>query len=202
MGNYITSSEIIGFIGTSCDEGTASLLADMSEAFFNQLINSPAGLLSSVKTEYFDPKRDFSCPAKVGKVFLLRSFKPTAITTVNGVSAGTLNTNFTLTGRRLEFEFAKDYPAAFPYRYTVVYTSGLTADELNSAKDIKTACLYIAKGLFERKKHMDVSSFKQDLLTVNFTTGKDFLDVLSDASDVSFIKLIVNKYLVPYFYAI
>lgn len=49
---------------------------------------------------------------------------------------------------------------------------------------------------------MDVSSFKQDLLTVNFTTGKDFLDVLSDASEVSFIKLIVNKYLVPYFYAI
>ncbi len=133
---------------------------------------------------------------------MLRSYKPTTITTVNGVSAGTLNTNFTLTGRRLELEFAKDYPTAFPYRYTVVYTSGLTQSELDSAKDIKTACLYIAKGLYERKKHMDVTSFKQDLLTVNFTTGKDFLDVLSDASEVSFIKLIVNKYLVPYFYAV
>lgn len=202
MGNYITSSEVQGFIGTWCDDGTASLLADMSEAFFNQLINSDSGLLSSAKTEYFDPKRDFSCREKVWKVFLLRSYKPTTITTVNGVSPGTLNTNFTLTGRRLEFEFAKDYPTAFPYRYTVVYTSWLTASELDSAKDIKTACLYIAKGFYERKKHMDVTSFKQDLLTVNFTTGKDFLDVLSDASEVSFIKLIVNKYLVPYFYAV
>lgn len=201
MGNYITSSEVAKFIGTSCNDGTASLLAEMSESFFNQLVNSPSGLLSSEKTEYFDPKRDFSCASKVGKVFLLRSYKPTTITSVNGVSVGAINVNFTLTGRRLEFEYAKDLPSVFPYRYSVTYTSGLTAGELEDAKDIKTACLYIAKGLFERKKHMDVTSYKQDLLTVNFSTGKDFLDVVSDPSEVSFIKIIVNKYLVPYFYA-
>lgn len=48
---------------------------------------------------------------------------------------------------------------------------------------------------------MDVTSYKQDLLTVNFSTGKDFLDTVSDPSEVSFIKIIVKKYLVPYFYA-
>lgn len=200
MGNYISSSEVVAFVG--CDSTNADAIVDMAEAVFNQLINSPTSLLQSAKTEYFDPKRDFPTPSKVGKVFLLRTYKPTTITTINGASPGTLNTNYTLTGRRLEFEFAKDLPTSFPYRYTVVYTSGLTAWEITSAKDLKTACLYIAKWLYEKKKHMDVTSFKQDLLTVDFENGKDFLNTLSDPGEVSFIKLISNKYLVPYFYAL
>jgi hypothetical protein len=167
MGNYITSEEVQSFIGTDCDEGTASLLVDMSEALFNSLINSETGLISSTKTEYFDPRRDFNSPTKVGRVFLLRTYKPTAITSINGVSPGTLNTNYTLIGRRLEFEFAKDYSTGFPYRYTIVYTSGLQSTEIGS--DIKLVCYYIAKGLFEKKKHMDVESFRQDLLSVKYT---------------------------------
>jgi len=128
MGKYITPEEVQSFIGPDCDSLNAELLVGMSEALFNRLINSENGLISSEKTEYFDPKRDFGSPSKVGKVFLLRTYKPTAITSVNGVSPGTANVNYTLIGRRLEFEFAKEYTTTFPNRYTVVYTSGIASD--------------------------------------------------------------------------
>ncbi len=172
----------------------------MSEALFNRLINSDSGLISSTKTEYFDPRTDFGSQSKVGKIFLLKTYRPTVITSINGVSPGTANVDYTLVGRRLEFQYGKDYSSVFPFRYTVVYTSGLTTEEIGN--DIKTVCYYLSKGLFERKRHMDVASFRQDLLSVNFTTSNDFLDVVSNPSEISFIKLITNKYLIPHFYAV
>ncbi len=138
MSNYISKEEINSFIGVDMGAINTQLIADTAETIFNELIGSD-GLLASSKTEYFYDG-DFGL-GKIGRVFFLRTYNPTVITTINGVSPGTVNVDYTLIGRRLEFEFAKDKPTTFPVRYTIVYTSGLST----IPNEVKTACLYIAK---------------------------------------------------------
>lgn len=196
MAQYISSAEVIAFIGPACNSTNAGFLVATSEAIFNQLVGSENGLASSAKTEYW-VERDFK-RGEVGRVFNLRTYKPTVITSINDASPGTLNTDYTLQGRRLEFEFAKDLPTTFPYRYKVAYTSGLAT----IPDEIKTCCLYLAKGMFDTKVAGNMSGFKQDLLSVNYSTGKTLETIVADPSEASFIRLIANKYLVPYFYAV
>lgn len=120
------------------------------------------------------------------------------MTTVLGVSPGTINVDYTIIGRRIEFKEYKGIPSTFPQRIPIVYVSGITT----IPNDIKTCCLYIAKGLHKNKEQMDVASFRQDLLSVNYTTGKSMLEALVDPSEVTFINLIANKYRVTQSYDI
>lgn len=195
MTQYITSAEVISFIWAECDSTTADLLVAMSEAIFNQLVDCES-LVESAKTEYHEI-RDFK-RGKVGRVFYLKTYKPTTITSINDVPAGNINVDYTLVWRRLEFQYAKDLPTSFPYRFKVIYTSGLAT----IPSEIKTCCYYLAKGLFDKKKYTDMTSFRQDLLSVNFGSSEKMIDLISDPSKVSFISLITSKYLVPYYYAI
>lgn len=194
MSNYILKEDLNSFLWIDIDSVQAQLIVDTAETIFNQLIGSD-WLVQSQKTEYFYDW-DFGL-GKIGRVFFLKTYNPTVITTINGTSPGTINVNYTLIGRRLELEYAKEFPTTFPRRHTVVYTSGLAT----IPSEIKTACLYISKGLYEQKKNMNVASFKQDLLSVNYN-GKDFLTLLSDPSEITFINLIISKYLIPIYYVV
>lgn len=137
----------MAFIGPDCDEGTACSLAEMSESLFNGYINDEAGLIESSRTQHFR-ERDFSRPDKVGKVFWLSYYNPTAITSINGVSAGVVNIDYTLEGKRLEKQFGVDRPVNFPYRWAVVYTAGIPESEI--PEDVKMACNISLRGFLER----------------------------------------------------
>ncbi len=190
---YITLPEIQNFIGVSDNETLLNIMWETAESIFNNLIRS-SGLTSGSKTDYFSVE-DFA-PGVAGRIFYLKNYNPTAVTTINGVSPGTVNVNYTLVGRRLEFALPVELPSTFPYRYTLVYTAGLST----ITSDIKTACLYIVKGIWEQRKTMDIVSFSQDLLSVNYSADK-FLDTITNESEKNFVRLIINKYTVPYFYA-
>ena len=194
MSNYITSSELQSFLGVTIPEPQALLLTDMCESFFNQIIWSD-GLLSSTKTAYFDSKEVYK---HGGAVLYSPTYKPTAVTSINGVSAGTIDVDYTILGRKITFKDYLTVPTTFPERLSMVYVSWLAT----IPNDVKTCCLYIWKGLWKNKESFDVASFRQDLLSVNYTQGKGILEQLIDSSEVNFIKLIANKYFVTSTYGI
>ena len=60
MGNYITSQEVIAFVGNDCDELTGTIIAGMATSIFNQLIDAgDEGIAISEKIDYYNPERDF-----------------------------------------------------------------------------------------------------------------------------------------------
>lgn len=196
MVNYITWADVGSFVGSSCNSNISGMLAEMASSFFDRLIWSEGGLLLSERTDYF-VESDFAC-WKVGKIFYLKNFHPTTITSINWNTTLVANTDYILDGRRLEMKNPVSIPGDFPNRIAVVYEAWLE----KVPYDVKTSCLFLAKWLHNQRKNADMASFKQDLLSVNFTTGKSFLDTLCDPSDSGFINLIVNKYRITYFHAI
>jgi len=168
---YISTAQIKAFIGPDCNDANAQLLLETSEALFNQLVGSPNGLKTGTRTDYFDAK-EFRTGA-MGRIFYLKQYNPTTITSVNDIAVGTVNVDFILDGRKLEFKEGYDMPSAFPYRYKVIYTGGIIGD---IPGDIQEACLMIAKGFFDKKTAGDIASFRQDLLSVNYKTDKGMID--------------------------
>jgi len=194
MAQYISSSELQSFLGVTIPEPQALLLVDMCESFFNQIIGSD-GILTSTKTAYFDSSEVFK---HGGMVLYSPTYKPTSVTSINAVSPGTIDVDYTIVGRKITFKDTLTVPTTFPERLTMVYVSGVATIPM----DVKTCCLYIGKGLWKNKETFDVASFRQDLLSVNYTTGKGILEQIIDPSEVNFIKLIANKYFVTKTYAI
>lgn len=194
MSQYITSSELQSFLGVAIPEPQALLLADMCESFFNQIIWSDT-LKESSKTAYFDFKEVYK---HGGAVLYSPTYKPTSVTSINGVSAGVINTDYTILWRKITFKETLTVPTTFPERLTMVYVSWLDT----IPNDVKTCCLYIGKGLWKNKESFDVASFKQDLLSVNYAGWKGILEQIIDPSEVNFIKMIANKYFVTHTYGI
>lgn len=78
--SYITLPEIQDFTGVSGNETLLNIVGETAESIFNQLIRS-SGLTSGSKTDYFNVD-DFP-PGVAGRVFYLKNYNPTAITTIN-----------------------------------------------------------------------------------------------------------------------
>ena len=191
MGRYITIAEANTYIGTSGEDAVIATLIDWAEALFDTMIGSETGLLTSEKTEVH-PVNYRSFP---GKIFWLKTWNPTVITTVNSVAVWTVNVNYTIDGTRLELKDAQPIPTTFPYRFTVVYTSGY-ADISEIPKDIKTCIKQLVSGYYKKKDAEWISSFRQDLLQVNFSSD-NILDTIADPEQKSAIKAVINKYTVP-----
>lgn len=118
MAKYITTAEASAFTGAPDNATLASILLG-AEALFDTLIGSATGILTSTKTEI----HPVANVRDNGRVFFLKTHKPTAITTINGASPGTIDVDYTLDGQKLEFDEFITAPTSFPYRYKIVYTS-------------------------------------------------------------------------------
>lgn len=191
---YVTVQEVNTLLGTSGEDSLIEALIQGAESLFDGLIGSETGLISSAKTEDFSVNDESLPPEKRNRVFYLRTYKPTAITTINGISPGTLDTDYTLTRNTLEFKDAVDEPTAFPYRFRIVYTSGF-ADINAVPADIKNAIKYIVSGFYSTKNSQGLSSFKQDLLSVNYKDGS-VLDTILDTTQKTFVHATVSRYTV------
>lgn len=185
----------IGVTGSTYDT-ILGTIGEAAESIFDQLIGSPAGLITSTKTEVHKPV-DYSTEQQ-GYVFYLKTYLPTAITTVNGTAVGTLNTDYILEGRRLEFKTGIMPSVTFPYHWTVVYTSGY-ASLATIPNDIKQAIYVLVKAYWQERQASGIASFKQDLLSVNYDKGT--VNGLTDPTESTQISATVAKYKIPYFYA-
>lgn len=191
---YVTTAEVNTLLGISGEDTLIDSLIDGAESLFDNLIGSETGLISSTKTEDFavdDPSKPI---AKRNRVFDLGTYKPTAITTINGTSPGTLDVDYTLTRNRLELKDVPTPPSSFPYRYRIAYVSGF-ADIDHVPADIKTAIKYIAAGFYNTKNAQGIASFKQDLLSVNYKDGS-ILDTILDSNAKTFLQAVVANYTV------
>jgi len=94
---YVTLSDIKAFIGVSSSayDTLITTMGESAESIFDQLIGSQTGLIQSTKTDEIHKPEDYSTE-QAGRVFFLKTYLPTAITTINGTSPGTLNTDYIL----------------------------------------------------------------------------------------------------------
>lgn len=186
MSRYISPSEVAAFIGAKNDS-TLEAVINGVEGLFDTLIASDTGLIESTKTEY----HPITNTKNTGRIFYLNTHRPTEVTTVNGVAPGTINVNYTLTGEKLELAIATTPPTAFPIRHTIVYKSGY-ADMQSIPQDIKLVIKEMCGAVWNSRKWQGIASFKQDLLSVNYTNGS-VLDTLG-TDQKNHLNTIINKY--------
>lgn len=195
---YVTTAEVkthLSISGSSQD-ALIDALIDGAESLFNSLIGTDS-LISSAHTEDFDIDDANVSFYKRNRLFYLGAYKPTAVTTVNGVSAGTLDQDYIITGNTLELKETPSIPTTFPYRIRIVYTAGINGgtETAGVPADIKLAIKTITGSLYNTRKADGIASFKQDLLSVNYK-DENPLDTLLSPENYSAITLTARKYTV------
>ena len=186
---YTTTASINAYLGTSGIDALITQLAEGAEALFDTLVGD--GIESKVRTDYFDIGYYRQNPCNEGRVFYLQSINPTAVTSVNGVSAGTIDVNYSLIGSKLELQYPVSMPTAFPYKYKVIYTAGYAT----IPNDVILAINTIVGAIYNTRNSNGIASFKQDLLSVNFKDAS-ILDTIVDSNTKGMIQAIVTKYTV------
>lgn len=98
--------------------------------------------------------------------------------------------DYILEGNKLTLKDLVTMPTVFPTnKHKIVYTSGFTT----IPEDIKLATKYLVAGLYNSRKSQGISSFRQDLLSVNYS-GEGMIDTLLDTEQGNFVRAVVNKY--------
>lgn len=197
---YVTVQEVAQLLGTSTEDKLIESLIIGAEALFDSLVWSDTGLLTSSKTEDHVADNPDQSYENRNRIFYLRTHKPTAITTINTVAPWTIDVDYTLTDRTLEFKTAKTTPSTFPYRFRIVYVSGYANIDA-IPQDIKLAIKYMVGALYNRKNSEGISSFKQDLLSVNYDKQSGILDQILSPEDHSFVTATINRYKVPFIFS-
>lgn len=93
---------------------------------------------------------------------------------------------------RLVLKTAVQVPT-FPPIFTIEYTGGYNP----IPSDVKSACILITLSLNSKKNANGISSFRQDLLSVNYSQ-ESLENVLGDPTNASIVRTIVNKYRKPF----
>lgn len=97
--------------------------------------------------------------------------------------------DYIIEGQKLTLKEIVTVPTAFPYKHKIVYTSGYTT----IPDDIKLAIKYLVAGLYNSRKSQGISSFRQDLLSVNYSDS-GLIDTVLDTEKANFVRAIINQY--------
>lgn len=184
---YTTTASINAYLGTSGIDALLTQLAEGAEALFDTLTGD--GIETKTHTDYFDMGYYRQNPYNEGRVFYLPAVNVTAVTSVNGVSAGTIDVNYAIFGSKLELQYPVSMPTTFPYKYKVIYTAGFAT----IPSDVILAINTIVGAIYNTRNSNGIASFKQDLLSVNFKDAS-ILDTLLDSETKGMIQAIVTKY--------
>lgn len=183
---YTTIDKLNTYLGTSGVDSLITQIGESAEALLDTLIGD--GIESKQHTEVFKVWYSANI-CNEGRVFYLGATNPTQVTSVNGISAGVIDTNYTLNGTCLEFANAWNIPSAFPFQYKIIYTAGFAT----IPKDVELAVHTITSAIYSTRNAGGIASFKQDLLSVNYKDAS-ILDTLLDKETAGIIQAIVNKY--------
>lgn len=186
---YITTAEAKALLGLSGEDDLIGTLIEWASKLFDTLIWSSYSLDSSEKSEFHALYRPDVSDCEQGTVFYLRTINPTAVSTINGVSVGAIDVGYILEGQKLTLKDLVTMPTGFPNKHKITYTSGFTT----MPEDIKLAVKYLVAGLYNSRKSQGISSFRQDLLSVNYS-GEGMIDTILDTEQGNFVRAVVNKY--------
>lgn len=184
---YTTTASLNAYLGTSGIDALLTQLGESAEALLDTLMGD--GIESKTHTDIFPVGYYSANPCKEGRVFYLMGTNPTAVATVNGTSAGTINVDYTLRGTCLEFANGWTSPSAFPYQYKIAYTAGYST----IPSDVQQAVNMIVGALYNTRNANGIASFKQDLLSVNYKDGS-VLDTILDTESKGVVQAVVNRY--------
>lgn len=177
---YITASDLTAN-GITGESAYLDSLVARVEALFNTLIGDDAWVLLQDRTEELSNINSQDC-------FLLRYAEPATLKTINGVAID--SADYKIIGQKLYLKNTVSSLTDFPYLCTIVYEAWY--DPI--PEDIKQVCLSLAAYINNTKTSQGISSFRQDLLTVQYG-AKEVQDYLESMGQTQ----IINKY--KYFYA-
>lgn len=121
MAKYVTVDDVNSYLGISGSDTLIGSLILGAEALFDTLAGTN-GIESKSRTQdiklgYADSQYD------EGRVFYLNAVNITALTTINGVSQGTIDVDYTVSLQKVELKNYVAIPSTFPYRYRVVFSA-------------------------------------------------------------------------------
>lgn len=190
--SYVSTADINAYLGISWEDAFVAVINASAESILNNLIGTE-WLDSWTVTEKIQyPAYRDSNGLYQGQIFYLKKKNPTAITTIDWVSV-TINTDYIIEGQRIFLKTPLSRISAFPYRNSIVYTAGYAP----IPADIKQGIYIIVWGLYNARKAQGISSFSQDLLTVNYSSTS-LMDKILDPKWMTMLNSIVNKYKVPF----
>jgi len=188
---YVTLSELNSYLGTSGEDSLITTLWNYAEGVFDTLIGQD--LVAWHVKQYF-PCGYTEGNYEEGRVFWLNRTNIIDIVTINGTEPGTKDTNYIIEWRRLELKNTLATPNTFPYRYTIVHNSWYDT----IPDDVKLAISIIVGALYNTKNANGISSYRQDLLSVNYKDG-NILESITDTTQKWVVQAIINKYTVHTF---
>ncbi len=171
---YLTESDINTYLGISGETTLVNALIAGAEA----IVHTYLGETSLLSTEYTEKYRYTN-----GRIFRLRRFRPTAVASVDATTLS--SDDYDLDARILTLREYAFPVSTFPYKHTIVYTSGF--DTLPD--DISLALKIIVSHRYATRKTASIKSFDQGELSVEYR---------DDASDIpEEAKAILNRYKKP-----
>ena len=188
---YVTLSELNSYLGTSGEDTLITTLWNYAESVFDTLIGQV--LEEWHVTQYF-PYWYSEGNYPEGRVFWLNSTRIIDIVTINGTDPGTKDTDYIIEWRRLELKNTVTTANTFPFRYTIVYNAGYNP----IPDDVKLAVSILVGALYNTKNANGISSYRQDLLSVNYKDG-NILESITDTAQKGVVQAIINKYTVHTF---
>lgn len=180
---YITASDLTAN-GITWETAYLDSLIARVEALFNSLIGDDLGVLEQERTEEL-------CGVYSQYCFNLKYQNPITLTTINGDTIDTAD--YKIIGQKLILKDSVSSTTDFPHLCTIVYQAGFTS----VPEDIKQVCLSLAAYIDNTKKSQGISSFRQDLLTVQYGAKEiqDYLETMGQSQ-------IINKYKQYYAYSL
>lgn len=185
---YITTTEVETYAGLGTGTISASLVST-AEAFFDALAGISLGNIARVESIHLSESYIRLMGQDLGrKIYLNAPVDITATVKINGVTIA--STDYTTDGSTLILRNQLPYPLDFPASWKIEYTGGYNP----VPADVKSACILIALSLNSSKNAQGISSFRQDLLSVNYDTAGSLEKTLGDPMSASLVRTIINKY--------
>ncbi len=185
--SYLSVPDINLYLGTSNEDALIGVILENAEQIFDDIVWW--SLLEADYTEKFTyPQYVDNNWLNIGHIFYLQQINPTVIKKIDWTSV-TANTDYYLQWNKVFLKNALTYQNTFPFLNSVEYTAGY--DEVPT--DVKQAIYILCWALYNSKGSNWIDSFRQDLLSVNYSKTW-VLDKLVDPNSFSLLSSIFNKY--------
>lgn len=175
--DYVTTTEVNTFLGTSWEDSLITLLWDMVESFLHTSLR-----ITSFSTATYNEFHEATFPLNLNEkhFYILKELNPTVLTAINDINVS--SDDYLLEGRMLNLDTT--YTVDDWNRVKFTYTAWFST----IPQDVKSMVLYGISGLYNARKGVGIKSFTQGQLTVSYNSQAE-VDMFS-----SMYKSLMEKY--------
>ena len=188
MGKYVTVAEANNYLGLSCDDSTMSALIDGAESMVDNYVGADLSENATWSEEHSYPANTWQMSLKYGREIYLDGINPHGTLKIDSATISTSDYRFF--GQKLVLKNAVTLNQTFPYMNKYEFTSGFAT----IPNDVKQACFIIVGELHTTKTAGGISSFRQDMLSVNYSKDNSMLVNILSPDKMNSLALLLNKY--------